>query len=139
MGDENEEPHPALYEGRFRDNHGHVVTLRVGVPARKTGKSWLCALHIQGYGNNPTKQIVGADPLQALVLALEHARRLLYPLNLTEEKGGSPLEMVLPEFIPIGYGLEFRNFLSALVQCEVAKQELAISEKWRDKQKRRRQ
>jgi len=129
---------PTLYEGKFRGDGKLIVTLRVGVPHRRDGRACVCPMQILGHGDGSIRQISGHDELQALTLALEHARRLLSPLNLLEAKGGSPLEMVLPEFITIGYGLEFRNYLSAIVQLEVAKKELAIADEWRRKQKERR-
>ena len=129
---------PTLYEGKFRRDGKTTVTLRVTVPRRKSRQSCACDIQILGYGDATIEQIVGADELQALTLALQYARRLLSPLNLIEVKGGSPLEFVLPEFIPIGYGVEFRNYLSGIIQLEVAKKELAIADEWRRKKNRRR-
>lgn len=71
---------PDVLERRFNGPNGQTVIARVKFPVQdlEVPDEWSCSYQVVGLGHQKWRQAVGADAIQALLLALSNVSAALY-------------------------------------------------------------
>lgn len=120
------------------DQPDREVVLSLGKPRPYRG-DWACSVLIEGVPGERRRRIRGADALQALQLALEHARRALDAagLPLTQFEHGEPGDLGLPSSAPTGYGVAFQHRCEQMMERERLEMSGAVAAVLRERARRR--
>jgi hypothetical protein len=120
---------------------GREVVLTIGKPRQdpRPGGDWICSVLIEGVPNERRWRVPGVDAVQALQLALEHARRELdasgLPLAWLDE--GEPGDLGLPLSAPTGYGLHFQQSIERYIERRLREMAGALTSMMRERARRR--
>ena len=106
---------------------GREVVLIIGKPRPSLG-DWACSVVIVGVPEGRRRRIYGVDPLQALQLAILHARHTLdasgLPLTWLD---GAVGDVGIPLSVPTGHGFEFQRRLERYMERENRRFDEAIA------------
>ncbi len=96
---------------------GREVVLTLGKPRPSLG-DWACSVLIEGLPRARRRRVHGVDALQALQLAMQHARAELDAsgLDLLWLDPHTPGDVGLPLLAPVGYGLPFQRRVERYMQ-----------------------
>jgi hypothetical protein len=128
---------------RFRvvGEPGREVVLTIGKPRKdpRPGGDWTCTVIVEGTPNERRWRAPGVDPVQALQVALEDARRELdaseLPLTWLDE--GEPGDLGLPFSAPTGYGLHFQRRVERYIERQHREMAGALTSILRERARRR--
>ncbi|HUR95698.1 MAG TPA: hypothetical protein VMY76_14030 [Gemmatimonadales bacterium] len=98
------------------------VVLELDAPAARPNGEWSCSYRVGGLGRTRAGSVVGADGLEALLLAVVAVRRELEPFGGRLTWAGEPGELGLPEFVPEFLGGGFRRRIEAMVRAETERE-----------------
>lgn len=94
-----------------------TVVVRIGRPVQDPvpALEWVCELEVQGINDSEVKRVHGVDSLQALTMAIDHARKLLDDSGLALSwESGEPGNVGIPRMVP---GYLPRPFVIAAERC----------------------
>src|SRR5829696_6130864 len=101
---------------------GRPVTIELDTPVARPSGEWICNYRIGGLGRARAGRVIGADGLQALLLAVGAVRRELDSFGGRLTWDGEPGELGLPEFVPEFLGGAFRRRVEAMVRTETERE-----------------
>lgn len=97
------------------------VVLTIGKPRPDPDPTgdWMCSVLIEGIPGSKRQRIHGIDALQALQLAIEHARRALDASGLALTwMNHEPGDVGIPRIVPSGWGFDFQRRLESYMDEE---------------------
>ena len=98
---------------------GHRVCASIGVPVQNVSGAWECQTEITDLDKGGPIAVMGSDPFQTLVQAMERFRQVLAREVPEYESVSGPSYVVFPRHIPTGYGFDVYRKLCSVVDQEV--------------------
>ena len=96
------------------------VVLSIGIP-EKDAVDWKCEYRVQGLSDQPSEVqfAMGVDGWQAMALAMEAMRAMLFKSADELQMYGHRIEGFFPRLEPMGVGPEFLAYIQKLIDDEV--------------------